>query len=301
MPDNWMFGGVSNPDLSDPNPKKTYFDRSLPAGYTEGGLGIGEGGKLGRDSDRKAAQAAAYRAQLEKDAATHGASDQLPDCKKRSAYDFSSKTPVNSDHPLGQSNLSALGESTLSQMDQAKLARAQQKREELSLNRFDIISCLETSADPKNSPRARNAAELLVGMPIPGRNDDGILLIGRTAGQEEQDRKKKQMAYMAQLNADTGVKFGLDENYDPKKDSLSTYKSHARIEHTGQTGYHISSGASLDMSQSMKELDRDAKLKAQAAYREVLMKQQEDRAVYEATQRAIDRADHGDQLPYMSK
>ena len=294
-----MFGGVSNPDLSDPmmSPRKTYYDRELPSGFTEGGLGIGEGGSDSK-AGRKQQMAAKYRAQLAADAHQHGGSDQLPDAKKRTAYDFV-KTATDPEHPLGVSNMNALGEKKLSSMDEVKQARARQKREELSLNRYDIISCLEEGTKPENSPRARNAANLLIGMPIPGRTDDGIMNIGRTADEEKADKRRKQAELMAQLNADTGVKFGLDDNYDPQKDSLNTYKSHARIETTGSTGFNVGSGRSLDMSLSMKELDFKAKRKAQQAYRDVLTKQQADKAEFMATVTARDAADDGCTLPYM--
>lgn len=298
MPANWMFGAVSNPDLTDPtvSPKKTYFDRALPEGYTEGGLGIGEGNNDAK-TGRKQQMAAQYRAQLAADQ-QNGKSDQLPDARKRSAYDFS-KVGVDEDHPLGQSNIAALGDKTITEMDQMKLSRAQQKREELALNRYDIISCLAEGSKPENSPRARNAAELLIGMPMPGRDDDGIMVIGRTQNEEETDKKKKQVAYMAQLNADTGVKFGLDANYDPSKDSLNTYKSYARIEETGTTGLRISSGPSLDMSTSMKELDFNHKRKAQQVYRDILMKQQADNADLKAQETARDAATDETTLPYL--
>ena len=49
----------------------------------------------------------------------------------------------------------------------------------------------------------------------------------------------------------------------------------------------------------MKELDFKAKRKAQQAYREVLMKQQADKAEFVATASALDAADDGFSLPYM--
>ena len=216
--------------------------------------------------------------------------DRLPDAKKRSAYDYSARTqaPVDEDHPLGASNMKALGDKALSKMDKLKLENAEEKRKELATNRFDIISCLEKEANPENSPRARNAAELLIGKPIPGRSDDGILLIGRTTAEEKNDKKSKQAMYMAQLNADTGVKFGLGENYDPSSDSLNTYKSYKRIETTGTTGLNISSGASSDMTASMKELDFSSKRKAQEAYRAVLKEQQASKAEVVANEKAAD-------------
>lgn len=173
-------------------------------------------------------------------------------------------------------------------MDQLKLARAEEKRTQLQKERYDIISCLEKEANPINSPRARNAAELLIGQPIPGRTDDGILLIGRTAAEEHNDKKAKQAQYMEQLNADSGKKFGLGENYDPAEDSLNTYKSYKRIEKTGTTGYSISSGASTDMTSSMKELDFSVKRKAQEAYRAVLQEQQAHKAEMLASEKAAD-------------
>lgn len=217
--------------------------------------------------------------------------DRLPDAKKRNAYDYSPRGEapsviVDEDHPLGFSNMNALGEKALSKMDQMKQARAQDKRTQLAKERYDIISCLEKETDPINSPRTRNAAELLIGQPIPGRKDDGILLIGRTATEEQSDKKAKQAAYMAQLNADSGVKFGLGENYDPSADSLNTYKSHKRIETTGTTGFNISNGGSSDMNSSMKELDFNTKRKAQEAYRAVLMEQQAHKADLTATEKA---------------
>jgi hypothetical protein len=219
--------------------------------------------------------------------------DRLPDAKKRSAYDYSARAqapPVGTDddHPLGSSNMNALGEKTLSKMDQLKLARAEEKRTQLHKERYDIISCLEKEANPINSPRARNAAELLIGQPIPGRTDDGILLIGRTAAEEHNVKKAKQAQYMDQLNADSGKKFGLGENYDPAEDSLNTYKSYKRIEKTGTTGYSISSGASIDMTSSMKELDFSVKRKAQEAYRAVLQEQQAHKAEMLASEKAAD-------------
>ena len=175
-------------------------------------------------------------------------------------------------------------------MDQQKVAQAEQKRTQLAANRYDIISCMDNETDPINSPRARNAAELLIGKPIAGRSDDGILLIGRTKDQEKDEKKAKQAAYMAQLNADTGKQFGVGENYDPSQDSLNSYKSYERIEQTGVTGLRVSSGASTDMTMSMKELNFDAKRRSQEAYRAVLKEQQAVKAQNAAAEKASDDA-----------
>ena len=68
MTDNkWMFGGTSDPNMLKDSPKKQgLYDRTLPSGYTSGGLNIGDSDASGRSTSRKAA-AAAYRATLDQD------------------------------------------------------------------------------------------------------------------------------------------------------------------------------------------------------------------------------------------
>lgn len=63
----WMFGGSSDPALlAHESPNKKTGDRTLPTGYTEGGLNIGDADVSGHSTSRKAA-AAAYRASLDMD------------------------------------------------------------------------------------------------------------------------------------------------------------------------------------------------------------------------------------------
>ena len=70
-----MFGATSKADLNNNelNVKRTYFNRSMPDNYTEGGMQIGNA-----SSNKSSVSAAAYKAQLDYDKYSNTASDNIP-------------------------------------------------------------------------------------------------------------------------------------------------------------------------------------------------------------------------------
>lgn len=179
-----------------------------------------------------------------------------------------------------------------------------EKRAELNANRYDIITSLAKATDPANTPRQRMQQELLVGIPINGK-DDGILEIGINPDDEKNEKKLKQRAYMAQLNADQ-ANFGSAPNSargsapNSARSGLSRDMSATRVELTGTTGFQIGGGMSRDMPGSMKDIAFDVKRQAQAAYRAALANQQADNAFHKSLASARDAQDgRDDALPYM--
>jgi hypothetical protein len=295
----WMFGASSKVDLSDlKKEKRTFFNRDMPSDFSEGGLQIGTNENT--SNSRKQNQLS-YKAQLDFDRINNVA-DNLPDARKKSAYDFSRKDADSDDHPLGRSSMSQLGTPSNYRPPRADMAElASKKRAELGANRYDIITSLAKATDSNNTPRFRNQQELLVGMPING-NDDGILEIGSTAEVEKSDKKAKQRAYMDQLNADMAASGRISAPNSARRgyDIMQTDRSVKRIEHTGATGYQIGGGMSRDMSASMKNIAMDVKRQQQAKYREQLQAQQADNAYHKSVASARD-AQYGvnDLPPYM--
>lgn len=288
----WMFGATSQVDLANPQQeKRTFFNRNLPDAYSEGGLQIGDNNE--NDGNARRQNALSYKAQLDIDAANKAFSnDGLPNAKRRTAYDFTHPSLADGDHPLGRSSMKSLGAPS----DFVPPVGVQ-KRAELDANRYDIITTLAKATDPANTPRQRMKQELMVGIPINGK-DDGILEIGTTAEAEKSAKKEKQRAYMAQLNADQ-AKFGGSAP-NSARSGMSRDMSSTRVELTGTTGYQIGAGMSKDMSSSMKDIAFDAKRKAQAAYRAALANQQADNAFHKTLARQRDAQVSNDgTLPYM--
>lgn len=289
----WMFGGSSDPSLLVANnEKKTFFNRELGDNYTEG-FQIGENETSDGYQNKRAAQAA-YQAALESDQINFK-SDNLPDARRTRT--FIRKDNSDNEHPLGSSMLMALGESTKNRMNPKQVEIAQLKREELNQNRFDIINLIEKDTSPMNSPRYRNEMEL--GVKDPSTDGSGIMAIGSTAAQEKASKVAKQKEYMAQLNADRGIDFGISE-YDPQESTLNRDKSYKRIEKTGHTGYNISTGPSLDMSPSMKNIDFEIKRQRQAAYRNILDQQKQLTAALKQQEKNNDNSVNDENnMPYM--
>lgn len=244
---------------------------------------------------KKEAQAQ-YLASLNNDKETR-VSDNLPDARRRTFYETNRKDLGEGDHPLGRSSMKALGSYRDLNIDDDKKETAASKRQELKTNRYDIISTLEKETNPMNSPRQMNE-DMLVGVPGVSGKDDGIHQIGRSASTMHNDKKAKQREYMAQLNADAGTVFGVPEG----RGAFYRDASVKRIEATGNTGFHISDGASMDMSPSMKNLDFDMKRSRQEAYRAALGNQQAESARRKEIEK-VDTArlnDENADLPYMT-
>jgi hypothetical protein len=176
-----------------------------------------------------------------------------------------------------------------------------EKRAELKANRYDIITSLAKAADPANTPHQRMQQELLVGIPINGK-DDGILQIGKNPAEMKSQKREKQRAYMAQLNADQ-TNFGSAPNSargsapNSARSSMSREMSGTRVELTGTTGFQIGGGMSRDMPGSMKDIAFDVKRQAQAVYREALANQQADNAFHKSLASARDAQYGNDDLP----
>ncbi len=303
----WMFGATSKADLNQPlNVKKTYFNRDLPEDFSEGGLQIG----TPRDDTRsRRNDAAAYKAQLDFDKSTR-ASDNLPDARRRSAYDYQKPQFEEDDHPLGRSTMGAFGEAPagLVPSPSKSLAAANKRAEIEKANRFNIITQMEADSQRENFPSARNNADLLVGVPLSGRTDDGILDIGASAADQRSIAKDKARQYRAQLEADE-ANFGttrqakspyLTGNRD-NYTQMNTDPSAVRINQTGVTGFNVSNGPSLDMTPSMKSLHFDVKREKQAAYRAQLGKQQAETAQFKNAKDAQELHHVYQGLPYMTE
>ena len=302
----WMFGATSKADLNqDLNAKKTYLNRDLPTEYSEGGMNIGQSGENTRRTG-----AAAYKAQLDRDRSTC-ASDGLPDARKRNAYDLQTRSPrarpqEEEDHPLGRSSMGALGVPSSFQPSPSKSAQAQERRDELQKDRFDIITTIEKEGLTQNTPAARNNLDLLVGVPLTGRTDDGFLEIGASASEENSVKKQKALDYAAALRADednsagsnkpvnkyvTGSRAGYNNMYtDPSQGAINT----------GITSLGVGAGPSLDMSQSMKQISFDVKREKQAAYRSQLANQQAVTANFKSVEASKDATSVFEDLPYLS-
>lgn len=289
----WMFGGVSDPELlTDRSEKKTFFNREISQEYTEG-FQIGENETSGGFQNKRAAQAA-YQAALESDKVNF-VSDNLPDARRTRT--FIRKDISDNEHPLGSSMLMAIGESTKNKMNPKQVQIAEVKREELNKNRFDIINLIEKDTSTMNSPRYRN--EVALGIKDPSTDGTGIMAIGNTAADEKATKQAKQKEYMAQLNADRGFDFGLG-GYDARESTLNRDKSYKRIEKTGETGFRISAGPSLDMSPSMKSIDFEMKRQRQAAYRNILDQQKELTAALKQQEKNSDfSVNDENNMPYM--
>ena len=169
-----------------------------------------------------------------------------------------------------------------------------------------------------SSPRTERLQQLLIGQPIPGTNDDGMLMIGGSDEQVKELKKSKQRAYFAQLAADqeasqsapnsargSAPNSARGSNTGRREyDSMYTDPSSRRIELTGNTGFNIGGGPSRDMSGSMKDIAFDAKRNAQAQYREQLLRQQAENAYHKRVKEVEDSRFEGSPdkpLPYMKK
>jgi len=299
-----MFGATSKADLGNPEKeKRTFFNRDLPDQYSQGGLNIGNE----NSGNSRKQSAKTYKAQLDIDIANNNNNKGtelagLPDAKKRSAYDFVRKELDADDHPLGRSSMRSLGAPSNfkpPRQDMAELAA--QKRNELNSNRFDIITSLAKATDPANTPRQRMQQELLVGIPINGK-DDGILEIGASASEQQRTKKEKQRTYFAQLSADQAGSGSAPNSArgsapDSARRGMTRDQSSTRVELTGSTGYQIGRGLSRDMNASMKDVAFDAKRQAQAAYRAALANQQADNAYHKSVASARDAQFSNDDLP----
>ena len=303
----WMFGATSKADLNeDLNPKKTYLNRDLPTEYSEGGMNIGQSGENTRRTG-----AAAYKAQLDMDR-SNCTSDGLPDARRRNAYDLETRSPrarptESEDHPLGRSSMGALGApSSYVKPSPSKSAQAQERRDELQKNRFDIITTIEKEGLTENTPAARNDLDLLIGVPLSGRKDDGFLEIGASSQQENSVKKQKALDYAAALRADqdnfgsnrpvnkyaTGDRGGYNNMY--------THPSQAAI-NTGIASLSgVGPGPSLDMSQSMKQISFDVKREKQAAYRAQLANQQATTQAFKNVEAEKNVMGIFEDLPYLS-
>ena len=159
-------------------------------------------------------------------------------------------------------------------------------KQQLALNKLDVISMIAQDSDPSNSPRARVAAQL-----------DGDSAPEFCIGQSEAEvRRRKAMqkaAYLQQLDADTGKGSG----------SGSTSARGRGWDHevaSGVTGLQIGLGKpSMDMSPSMKNLHVDSKLAKQAEYRRALADQMAAGAALKAKAKADSQIDVTEPLPYM--
>jgi len=271
-----MFGGddsSSSAVLAKKTGNREWDDGSLAGGAWH--IGASEGSREAVQQKKRMAQLA-YQEALDADRATS----------------LAKKAEKENDHRLQAASFNAGGNnlSSVSQIGAGSPAPMADLRatikQQLALNKLDVISMIAQDSDPSNSPRARVAAQL-----------DGDSAPEFCIGQSEAEvRRRKAMqkaAYLQQLDADTGKGSG----------SGSTSARGRGWDHevaSGVTGLQIGLGKpSMDMSPSMKNLHVDSKLAKQAEYRRALADQMAAGAALKAKAKADSQVDVTEPLPYM--
>ena len=160
-------------------------------------------------------------------------------------------------------------------------------KQQLALQKLDVIRKIAEDSSPVNSPRARGAAQFHVDDSAAGA---AVFCIGESEDVVRRRKAEQKQLYLQQLDADTGGSRGLS----------TARRAYDYDANNGVTSFPVGLGKpSLDMSPSMKNLHHDSKRAKQDEYRQLLSQQQAEGKAIKAAEAAANFVDASNPLPYM--